>query len=131
MKRTTIFAAILGLTFTLASCEGNTDRIRQIRNNTSGSINVIADGTTVSNYNESISVGQTEILFIESQLGGSDYIETPSAGIISMIITNTSGDTCLKDFIPQNNWEIIVEERKKVPSDWRHEYTFIVDDSDF
>ena len=122
---------VLSFAALLISCEGNTDRVRQIRNESSHSINVNASGTNVSNYDKSIAAGETEILFIGNQLGGSDYVEEPANGITTLIIVNSLGDTCTKDFSIKENWDIHVEQRKKVPSDWQHEYTFIVNDSDF
>lgn len=129
--RIIIYFALLGFIIALTSCEGNTDRSRQIENNTSGLITVFANGSNVSNYDNTISAGETETLFISNQLGGSDYVETPATGISSLIIINAAGDTCLKDYLPKDNWEISVEQTKKTPSNWQHNYTFIVNDSDF
>ena len=111
--------------------QGNTDRTRQIRNNTSGTINVFTAGTYISVFNQSISNNKTETLFITSQLGGSDYLESPALGMTSILITNATGDTCTKDYKLDINWGIQVEERSKVSSDWQHYYTFQVHDSDF
>ena len=131
MKARTTYLGLLSLAILFPSCEGNTDRIRQIRNNTSGLIQVVANGMYIPDYNASISTGQTESLFVSHQRGGSSYVESPSMGITDMTITNASGDTCLKEFTLPGNWEINLEERKKTPSDWQHEYTFIVNENDF
>jgi hypothetical protein len=131
MKINLKLIGLLSLIILLASCEGNTDRVRQVRNNTSGNIQVSANGSMLTNFNKTISINQTEILYIGNQLGGTDYVEYPANGIATMVITNASGDTCTKDFTIQANWDISVEQRKKIPSDWLHEYTFIVEDSDF
>lgn len=131
MKPITFFALLIGLNLLLISCEGNTDRTREIRNNTSRTINVFTAGTYISVFNQSVSKNKTETLFITSQRGGSYYLESPAMGMTSMLITNATGDTCTKDYKLDNNWEIQVEERSKIPSDWQHKYTFVVDDSDF
>jgi hypothetical protein len=132
MKSKSTFQSIL-LVFIifLSSCDGNTDRIRIIKNNTTGEIKVTASGTSMSDFNKSILTGQSETLFIGGQMGGTDQVENPSFGISSMIITNATGDTCTKDYTVQENWEIKVEQTKKRPSNWKQEYTFIVNDSDF
>lgn len=130
-SKSIIRVAALSLIIALSSCEGNTDRIRIIKNNTSGPIMVSASGTSISNFNMSISEGQSETLFIGGQRGGSDLVENPATGISSLIIVNSTGDTCTKDFTIQTNWDIRVEQTKKIPSNWNHEYTFILNDSDF
>jgi len=131
MKGITLYIGLISLAIALSSCEGNTDRTRQLRNNTSGLIQVVANGMYLSGYNAPISTGQTGHLFVSSQRGGSSYVENPSVGITEMIITNASGDTCIKDFTLQNNWEISLEETHKFPSNWQHEYTFSVNENDF
>lgn len=115
----------------LSACEGNTDRIRIIENNTSGEIHVIAFGTSMADFDKSIAPEQSETLFLGGIMGGTDQVENPSIGISSMIITNATGDTCIKDYTIQENWDIKVEQTKKRPSNWNQEYTFIVNDNDF
>jgi hypothetical protein len=127
----TLKIATLVLLSILFSCEGNTDRIRTIQNNTSGTIQVIADGNLPADYNKTIPSGGAETLFISGQLGGSDFIENPAEGIHSLIILNAFGDTCVKDYLLQSNWSIDVQQTKRFPSNWRHEYTFSITDSDF
>ena len=132
MKIKSIFQSILLVPIIfLSSCDGNTDKIRIITNNTAGEITVTASGTSVSDFNKSISAGQSVTLFIGGQMGGTDQIENPSFGISSMIIKNAAGDTCTKDYTIQEKWSIKVEQTNKRPSNWKHEYTFIVNDSDF
>lgn len=130
-NKSIIRVAALSLIIALSSCEGNTDRIRIIKNNTSGPIMVSASGISISNFNKSISEGESEMLFIGGQMGGSDQVENPATGISSLIIVNSTGDTCSKDFTIQSNWDIKIEQTKKTPSNWKHEYTFILNDGDF
>lgn len=82
-------------------------------------------------YDKLIEAGYKEIIFVTNQRGGSDFVEDPAQGVSLLVITNEAGDTCLKDYKVQDNWSIKVKERTKVPSDWQHEYRFIVVDSDF
>lgn len=124
------FVLFLGI-IALTSCEGNTDRIRIIQNNTSGTIQVIATGSIFDKVSKSILSGQSETLFISNQRGGSSYIEVPATGLDTLIITNSLGDTCKKDFLLQSNWNIRTEQTRKRPSNWQHEYKFAVTDSDF
>ena len=131
MKLTAINIGVLSLVIGLSSCEGNTDRTRQVRNNTSGLIQVKVSGIDVLDYNTPVYVGQTGVFSIQSQRGGSSFVVDPSMGIAEMTITNESGDTCTKEFTIQENWDIYVKERRRIPSDWQHEYTFTVNEDDF
>jgi len=131
MKKLINNIGVLIITISFISCEGNTDRSRLLKNESSQAIHVIANGISLPDYDKLISVGQTETLFITNQRGGSDYVEEPPIGITTFVIVNSLGDTCTKDFKIKSNWDLHIEEKTKIPSNWQHEYSFIVDDSDF
>lgn len=123
-----LLPALLGLT--LISCEGNTDRVRLIDNQSSSELNV-EKVTYWSSGTLTIAEGETKEFYSASQLGGSDYIVHPASGIDTLIITNAVGDTCTKNYLDSLAWEYTVTERSRIPADWLHEYTFIVTDEDF
>lgn len=127
------FISFTFLTVLIISCEGNTDRYRHVQNNTNESINIYASGISFYDFefNETLTAGQSVKIFQTYQRGGSDYVENPAIGIDSLLITNSNGDTCTKDYLIQDNWLIDVYQRKKVPSDWQHNYTFTVSNTNF
>jgi hypothetical protein len=117
--------------FFFFACEGNTDKIRFIQNSSESAILVTANGGSLTDYTNTIAAGQTDTLFFGGQLGGTSQIENPAFGIDTLIIVNAAGDTCTKEYTLQDNWIISVEQIKKRPSNWRHEYTFQVNEGDF
>jgi hypothetical protein len=134
MKKLNLLLGIITLSIlTLTSCEGNTDRYRHIQNNSSNSISIFASGSDYYEFEfqENLEAGQSVMFYNTNQMGGSETIENPATGIDSLLIINSEGDTCKKDFTIENNWETKVEHRRKVPSDWQHNYTLTIDDSDF
>ena len=134
MKKNNILNSIvlLLLSFALISCEGETIIERSIKNETSSSITVEASLPGNSNYTKTIEPGQSELLYLGGYgMGATSQVEHPASGINSMVIINSTGDTCLKDYTIENNWEINVEQTKKTPSKYNHKYDFVVSDSDF
>ena len=131
MKLTLQLFGILAFTSLFLSCEGSTTRERRITNNSSTSIHVVADGANLSNYNKSITPSMNEGFFTSQQRVGTQTLEDPASGVNNIEIVNTFGDTCTKDFFLIDNWDIKTERKSEIPSEWKHEYTFIVEDSDF
>lgn len=120
------------LSILLLSCEGSTDIYKSIENNSSETITVSGSIPGVSDYNKTIEPGQTELLYLGGDgMGASDIVEDPALGIDSLIITIGNNDTCRKDYHDQSNWEIGVGKTRKTPARYRHNYIFIVNDSDF
>lgn len=128
MKR--IFLFILPVLF-LVSCKGETDYTRVVRNNTDQVIRVRSTGSTFSDLDFTLEPGRLQNLYVESDKGGNSEAEDPGRDIVSMLITNTDGDTCQKDFHPSDNWTIEIEKVKKTPKSYRHTYMFEVNESDF
>jgi hypothetical protein len=123
---------LLLLSFALISCEGEIIIERSVKNETSNTITVKANLAENSNYTKTIEIGQSEILYLgEDGLGATSQVEYPARGINSMVIINSTGDTCLKDYTIENNWDINIEQTKKRLSKFNHKYDFIVSDSDF
>lgn len=128
MKRILLF--VLPAIF-LVSCKGETDYTRVVRNNTDHVIRVRATGSTFSDLDFMLDPGRLQNLYVESDKGGNSEAEDPGRNIVSMLITNASGDTCQKDFHVSDNWTIEVEQVKKTPKSYRHTYTFEVNQNDF
>ncbi|PLX00376.1 MAG: hypothetical protein C0591_01300 [Marinilabiliales bacterium] len=134
MKKNSILNSIVLflLSIALISCEGETVIERSVKNETSNTITVKASLPGNSNYTKTIEIGQSELLYLGGDgMGASSQVEYPASGINSMVIINSTGDTCLKDYTIENNWEIYVEHTKKTPSRYNHKYDFVVFDSDF
>jgi hypothetical protein len=92
------FLLLFSLNIALVSCEGETTRTRIIKNNSSGLVFVTASGTDVSNYNKTMSSGQSETLFIGVDMGGSDHVENPAYRISTLLVINEKGDTFTKNY---------------------------------
>jgi hypothetical protein len=134
MKKNLFFNTIvmLSLSIGLLSCEGETIIERMVKNESSNTIIVKANLIGNSNYDKSIAPGKSELLYLGGDgMGATSVTENPYTGITSMIITNLAGDTCIKDYTLQSNWDMQVEHTKKTPSRYDHKYTFVVKDSDF
>lgn len=123
--------AFAALTTALISCEGNTDRVRLLANNSSSDLTIVAATYWYPDIELTVAEGETKEFFTSSQRGGSDYVIHPNSDIDSLLITNTAGDTCRINYADSLQWEITVTERSRVPADWLHEYTLIVTDEDF
>ena len=120
------------MSFALISFEGETLIERSVKNETSNIITVKANLSGDSNYTKTIEIGQSEILYLGGDgMGATDQVEYPASGINSMVIINSTGDSCLKDYTIKNNWGIYIEQTKKRPSKYNHKYDFVVSDSDF
>ncbi len=123
---------LLAIATLMTSCEGNTDRDWIIKNNSSTKIDVTAtlvfNSSTVS---ETIDSDISKTLTITNQLGGSERAQLPDEAFSSFIITNENGDTFKKDFALPENWMTTIEQVKKVPSLYEHEYILEVNDEDF
>lgn len=122
---------LAALAVALVSCEGNTDRVRLVANNSSSQLSVVASTQWYPDIGLSVNEGETEAFFTSSQLGGSDYVIHPYSEIDTLIITNEAGDTCTINYSDSLQWDVVVTERSRVPADWLHEYTLVVTDEDF
>ena len=119
------------LALALVSCEGNTDRVRLVYNQSSTAVTVEADADWNTGIEITVQPGEVQELFMMSQLGGSDYIVHPYSNMDTLIIMNAAGDTCTINYADSLSWEYHVEERSRFPADWLHEYTVVVTDGDF
>jgi len=134
MKKAKAFhiAWIMVLAIVFVSCEGNTDWTWYIENDSSGTIEV----HSVINLNDIDSIQfipsgvQREIATMNMR-GGRENPGSPSASMVSLVILNEEGDTILKDPKIDGNWFSNSIQRKKIPSQWEHDFHFQVFDVDF
>ena len=122
---------ISALALALVACEGNTDRVRLVDNQSSTVLTVEAKAEWNEDIDLMIQPCEAQELFMMSQLGGSDYVVHPYSNMDTLIIMNAAGDTCMINFADSLSWEYHIEERSRIPADWLHEYTVVVTDEDF
>ncbi len=126
-----IFTA-LAIIFILSSCEGNTTKEWTINNDTSQTIYVTGNDKVLSvSINESISAGDSKTILVTDMRGGTDQYQNPADHLDSLVIINSNSDSTTKDYMIEANWEILIDERSSIPSDYLHTYDFHVTDNDF
>lgn len=113
-------------------CEGNTDYTWQVTNSSSSEIQIWAE-SGFSSVEDSvvISVNSTETIGVFSQLGGNKTEQLPENAFNSLIVVNAAGDTMQSSYIDPGSWISDIDQIKKVPSQYEHVYTFVVNDGDF
>jgi len=122
----------LSLGLLLTSCEGNTDRDWIIANDSSSSIEVTATFILDSGMSkETINSGNSKTITITNQLGGNSTPQAPNEVFTSLLVTNEEGGTFTRDFTLLENWESTIEQTKRVPSNYVHEYILYVTNEDF
>ena len=131
-KITTRLLSVIAISFLLMSCEGNTNREWIVKNNSSTTIKVEAGLVfNTSTVTKNIAAGSSEIITITEQRGGTATPQTPSDVFSSMIITNAATDSLNKDYKLAANWKATIEQTKKRPSLYEHEYILNLTDQDF
>ncbi len=122
--------------FLLASCEGNTDVFVEIVNASSEQV-IINAGNNSDDFIYAnaltLAVGETVQVGSWSQRGGNPNAIEMSQVITTMSIkqqnTNLELDSLV--YLDANRWENEIEERSKVPSDYKHKYRLRLFDADF
>lgn len=129
----TIFQSLIVLSAAfLVGCEGNTDYTWRVTNDSSTEIYVWASPGLVAALDSiPVSTGVTETIHVFSQLGGNKTEQLPEQAFSSIVIVNANGDTMQSSYIDPGSWISEIEEIKKVPSQYEHTYTFVVNDNDF
>lgn len=129
MKLVAAFSFAL-LLFT--ACESSTERRWLVSNRSANDIKVsLITAHTGDTLYKSIAPGQTEVIYAQTQPGGSSGVLRALSVFDTAVIENTSGDFMQKDFLDQINWNITIKQEKNFPSFYSHQYTFTVSDSDF
>lgn len=131
MKKHFQYTLLLAVVVILFSCKGNTNKTRIVKNNSSDTITVRANISGDPNYLVNINPGQETVMGVVDDEGGTGIPEEPIYFIYQMYVTKNTFDTIKKDYRDKKNWDTKIEQTKKVPSEYKHEYTFVVNNSDF
>ena len=114
------------------SCEGNTSIKFSLLNNTSGALTVYHSDNNTDGLDTSIvTMGNSYMLYEMDLLGGQSQSFLPTEFIDTLIVVNANMDTMQKDFTQKPNWQNQIDELKKFPASWGHEYTLEIRDADF
>jgi hypothetical protein len=132
MKIFKFFLVVLMSTI-LFSCEGNTDRYYHIKNESSDSVRLIAEGSWYQSVIDTMIPPNTFLAFYSSSSrGGSSYLDyDPGYAFLRFEITNKNLDTCRQDYRDNYSWYSGATEMSKNPSNYRHDYVFTVKDEHF
>lgn len=123
---------ILFISLLLLSCEGNTSIKFSLMNNTSGDLTVYQSNNNTDGFDTSIvTIGNTYVLYEADLLGGQSQSFLPTEFIDTLVVVNANMDTMQKDFTQTPNWQNQIDELKKFPASWGHEYILEVRDADF
>jgi len=121
---------LLFLPLALMACEGQTTRVFTVVNSSDSEVfmDSVPSFDTILNFN--ILPNSSQEIRMTNNLGGSSFPEE-RAFLSSVYIYNANADTIKKEIWVDSNWTDEIEELKKVPSTWRHDYTFEMTASDF
>jgi len=122
------------LAMILIACEGNTRLEWNLQNNASVDVYVVHkawDYSAIPPDTMFVPAGETLQLGVNDVLGGNTMPWAPVSFIDTLFITSASGALCTKDWTETEEWSIVSQEERKVPSNWSHIYLLIVEDSDF
>lgn len=132
MRNSGMIWALLALG--LWSCEGNTRQAYFLLNQTDDAVVVVHSHSA---YAPSpldtvlVPAGELKELGSEDWLGGRVDPDLPAAFIDTFMVYNAAGVLCTKDWTVMESWEVASFEDRKIPAQWRHEYTFEVGPADF
>jgi hypothetical protein len=132
MRKSGLIWALLAIG--LWSCEGNTHQAYFLLNGTADDVVVVHSHSA---YLPSpldtvlVAAGELKALGTEDWLGGRVNPDLPAAFIDTFVVYNAAGVLCTKDWTLMDSWSIESFEDRKIPSQWRHEYTFEVGPTDF
>ena len=112
------------------SCEGGTDYYYEVLNSSSTEIVVDSIPGYDTMYSYTIQPNSRKEIYFFSKLGGSSTRSSKEI-FMDVIVHNTNGDTLSKPIWADSNWLATIKELSRVPSGWRHDYLFVVSDSDF
>ena len=122
------------LAISLFSCEGNTRIEWNLQNFSSEAVHVVHDAWDYSLLSPDtvvIAAGETYLLAMDDVLGGNPHPWDPVTFIDTLFVTSATGALCTKDWTDTENWGIVSQEERRIPSNWSHTYFFRVEDADF
>jgi hypothetical protein len=122
--------ALFFLLFSLYSCDGNTNEIFNVRNNSSEEITIVFHKNILSTDSiQIISEGITKEVANLNFRGG---ISNPNGPILFDSVTvYTQTDTMITQFNDELNWNTVTEQVSKFPSSYTHTHDLVITDEDF
>ena len=124
----------VALAISLFSCEGNTRLEWNLQNDSSEDVYVVHkawDYSSIPPDTVSVAAGETYLLGVNDILGGNSIPWDPASFIDTLFVTSATGALCNKDGTDTENWGIVSQEERRIPSNWSHTYFFSVEDADF
>ena len=124
----------VALAISLFSCEGNTRLEWNLQNHSSEDVYVVHkawDYSSIPPDTVSVAAGETYLLGVNDILGGNSIPWDPASFIDTLFVTSATGALCTKDWTDTENWGIVSQEERRIPSNWSHTYFFRVEDADF
>jgi uncharacterized membrane protein YcgQ (UPF0703/DUF1980 family) len=119
-------------TLSLFACQkSRTDRTWIVQNSSSSAIQVNATNNYGVVITANIEVGKSSTLSVDSKEEATTTVTNPGSKFRSISITNANNETFKKDYMIETNWEANVEQTKKHPKKYSHEYKLVVKDTDF
>ncbi len=123
----------------LLGCEGNTDYLFELDNQTQDTLHVVH---ALGKYSPELDPEALDVLPMSivtlgttSWRGGRseevDEVSLRSEFGQTLHIERMNGDTLLKNWRSPDNWDIEVEELNRFPANWIHTCRFSVTDADF
>lgn len=134
MKKILNVALVASLLF-FASCEGNTEYLLHVKNNSTEPITLVHKiDWSYTNFEDTIqiAVGETKQIAQWNQLGGNSQ-SVDITGYISSIYGLQTNSKELDSSVYQSNtrWEERIEEKKRIPANYWHYYELSLTDVDF
>ena len=124
----------VALAISLFSCEGNTRLEWNLQNHSSEDVYVVhkaLDYSSVPPDTVSVAAGETYLLGVNDILGGNSTPWDPASFIDTLFVSSAAGALCTKDWTDTENWGIVSQKERRIPSNWSHTYFFRVEDADF
>lgn len=124
-----LFTLLLTALFFI-SCEGNTDEIFNVSNNTNSEITLKFENPVLAiDSLQYIGIGETKEIAFLSFLGGNSNARGPI--IFDTVTVYNSTDTMITNFVFEQNWILESKQEKKFPSSYKHTHSLTITNSDF
>jgi hypothetical protein len=112
------------------ACEGQTSRTWNVHNLSASDVHVEYKYRYTDADDTLLLSGELLEIAYEELLGGQNEAGEPFESIDSLLIFNVT-DTCTKDFKLSENWIIVSDHTSRLPSIFKHVFTFEIEDKDF
>lgn len=104
-------------------------------NNQSGQTITVKSMSYYSEFGDTtitqIAPGVQSGILHRTERGGRPEPDMPSYAFTYIGIFNEQLDSCTKDWTYEQNWPVNIRQLKRIPSEYRHDYSFVVTESDF